>query len=121
TVGPVLDLIQVGLGGALPEIMLGMVQHIDRRLARIPRAAGRGGGGGGGGGGRAGAGPRPQGGPRITRGGARFSRAPAHPPPGGCGGAAGRGGRGGGGRQKGGRAVGGSRGIGGNSVWGGSC
>ena len=41
-VGPVLDLVQVWLRGALSEVMLRMVQHVDRRLPHIPRALGRG-------------------------------------------------------------------------------
>src|SRR5712692_3617339 len=39
-VGPVLYLVQVGLGGALSEVMLCMVQHVDRRLLHIPSALG---------------------------------------------------------------------------------
>ena len=39
-IGPVLDLIQVRLRGALPEIVLGVVQHVDRRLPHVASAIG---------------------------------------------------------------------------------
>src|SRR3954453_21423678 len=39
-VGPVLDLVQIFLGAALPEIVLRVVQHIDRRLAHVASAFG---------------------------------------------------------------------------------
>src|SRR5207253_8179566 len=41
-VGPVLDLVQIFLCGALPEIMLRVVEHIDRLLPHVAGALGRG-------------------------------------------------------------------------------
>ena len=39
-VGPVLDLVQIFLGAALPEIVLRVVEHIDRRLLHVAGALG---------------------------------------------------------------------------------
>src|SRR5439155_3699431 len=39
-VGPILDLVQIFLGGALPEIVLRVIEHIDRRLPHVAGALG---------------------------------------------------------------------------------
>ncbi len=40
-VGPVLDLVQIRLRAALLEIVLRVVQHVDRLLPHVPRSLGR--------------------------------------------------------------------------------
>jgi hypothetical protein len=39
-VGPVLDLVQIDLRRALPEIVLRVIEHIDRRLPHVAGALG---------------------------------------------------------------------------------
>ena len=39
-VGPVLDLVQIFLCAALPEVVLRVIEHIDRRLAHVAGALG---------------------------------------------------------------------------------